>query len=317
LKDVFESIQSSTATFGIVPFENSSNGSVIYTLDLFADRQTLFPSITVCDEAYLDIHHYLLGHVASTSLSSSAFSETAPNQANNIEATSPAIPSNNTQAQTQGYSAQSTQPRAKPLTPLSHITRVFSHPQAFGQSELFLRTYLPHASRLEVTSTSAAALRVSQDKTGTSAAISSLVAAEELGLEVLGKGIEDMEDNCTRFFILRRSDNNTLETMVRAESVDSNTVGGKGQYKTLVSFTIDHRLPGALADALMVFKTLGLNLTSINSRPSRLRPWHYIFFVEFEGRKGQSAVDEALKDLNKRVEGWRWIGSWRDRMELS
>lgn len=126
-----------------------------------------------------------------------------------------------------------------------------------------------------------------------------------------------MEDNCTRFFILRRSENHNLETMVRAESVDNNTDEGNGQYKTLVSFTIDHRLPGALADALMVFKTLGLNLTSINSRPSRSRPWHYIFFVEFEGRKGQSAVDEALKDLNKRVEGWRWIGSWRDRMKLS
>lgn len=271
----------------------------------------------MCDEAYLDIHHYLLGHAApSAPLSSTASSATARNP-KDAAATSPATPSPNTPSNSQKSSTQPGHPRAEPLTSLSHITRIFSHPQAFGQSELFLRTYLPNASRLEVTSTSAAALRVSQDKSGTSAAISSLVAAEEHGLEVLGKGIEDMEDNCTRFFILRRLDDNSLDTLVSAEAVDSNLDEEEGRYKTLVSFTIDHLLPGALADALLVFKTFKLNLTSISSRPSRSRPWHYIFFVEFEGRKGQSAVDQALKYLDKRVEGWRWLGSWRDRMKLT
>lgn len=165
-----------------------------------------------------------------------------------------------------------------------------------------------------MTSTSAAALRVSQDKGGASAAISSVVAAEEHGLEVLGKGIEDMDDNCTRFFILRRHDDDSPECQIRGDARDSPAGDGNGGYKTLVSFTIDHLLPGALADALMVFKAHGLNLTSINSRPSRLRPWHYVFFVEFEGRRGGSVVDGALKELAGRVEGWRWLGSWRDRM---
>lgn len=270
--------------------------------------------ITVCDEAYLDIHHYLLGHAApSTSLSFSASAETAPTQISHVAATSPATPPSNTPTQTQKASTQPAQPRATPLTPLSHITRIFSHPQAFGQCELFLRTYLPHVSRLEVTSTSAAALRVAEDKTGTSAAISSLAAAEEHGLQSLGERIEDMEDNCTRFFILRRHGDDRPEVRVRDETEDSTADDGPARYKTLVSFTIDHLIPGALADALLVFKVHGVNLTSINSRPSRVRPWHYVFFVELEGRKGGSVVDGALEELAGKVEGWRWLGSWRNR----
>ena len=316
-KDVFEAVQTSSAAFGIVPFENSSNGSVIYTLDLFADRQTLFPSITVCDEAYLDIHHYLLGYAApSVSPSSSASLKSTPNQTNDVAATSPATLSCNSSTQDQASSIRPIRPRAKALAPLSHITRIYSHPQAFGQCELFLRTYLPHASRLEVTSTSAAAARVSQDRAGTSAAISSLVAAGEHGLEILGEGIEDLEDNCTRFFILHRHDNDSPEAQVHDEVVDSVADHGIARYKTLVSFTIDHLLPGALADALMVFKTHGLNLTSINSRPSRVRPWHYIFFVEFEGTGGEPSVEGAFEELAGRVEAWRWLGSWRDRLKL-
>ncbi len=122
-----------------------------------------------------------------------------------------------------------------------------------------------------------------------------------------------MEDNCTRFFILRRHGNDGPEVQDHDEAEDSNADDGPGRYKTLVSFTIDHLLPGALADALMVFKAHGLNLTSINSRPSRVRPWHYIFFVEFQGRKGGLVVDGALKELAGKVEGWRWLGSWRNR----
>ena len=184
---------------------------------------------------------------------------------------------------------------------------------------------------------------MAQDETGCSAAISSLVAAGELGLGVLGKGIEDREDNCTRFFVLRRRDgggshasvNDSDDTIDHARNGEGQGQGTNGShdendgsdygYKTLVSFTITHLLPGALADALMVFKTHGLNLTSINSRPSRVRPWHYIFFVEFEGRVGgggaavggrkgkRTDVDTALDELQGTVEACRWLGSWRDR----
>jgi len=304
-------VQSSTATVGVVPFENSSNGSVIYTLDLFADRQNLFRSISVCDAAYLDIHHYLLGHAApSTSIASSPPSEAAPNRHDETAAYPPTTISDN------GANPSPLKPRTHPLTSLSHITRVYSHPQAFGQCELFLSTYLPHAERQEVSSTSAAATLVSQDPTGTSAAISSLAAAEALGLSVLGEGIEDREDNCTRFLVLRGNGGDGDGVGVDGEGEDGDKEG-EARYKTLVSFTINHLVPGALADALMVLKAHGVNLTSINSRPSRVRPWHYIFWVEFEGRKGSGKVDGALGQLGGKVEGWRLLGSWRDRLGTS
>ena len=84
-------------------------------------------------------------------------------------------------------------------------------------------------------------------------------------------------------------------------------------WKTMVSFSIDHHISGALADALLTFKTFNLNITSINSRPSRLRLWHYIFLIEFEGKResdGTGAVNQALEELGKTTLGFRWVGSW-------
>ncbi len=122
------------------------------------------------------------------------------------------------------------------------------------------------------------------------------------GLSVLAEGMEDFEGNSTRFFILRRKED-VLDEADEAEA-----------YKSLVSFTVDHTQPGALARCLGVFGQVGLNLTSINSRPVG-SPWHYIFFVEFEGRirkDGEGgAVNEALGELTKVAKEWRWLGSWK------
>ena len=178
-----------------------------------------------------------------------------------------------------------------------------------------MSTYLKGVERQEVSSTSKAAEIVSTDVTKSTAAISSKIAADVHGLDVLARGIEDREDNTTRFFILRKlADGSAAKQSCLTETTD----GGEGQdWKSLVSFMIDHKSPGALADALMVFKTFGLNLTSINSRPSRIRPWHYIFFVEFHGRRemdGKGSVDQALEELRDMSEDWRWLGSWENRL---
>ena len=198
---------------------------------------------------------------------------------------------------------------------IRHIKRIYSHPQAFGQCEAFLSTYLKGVERQEVSSTSKAAEIVSTDASKTAAAISSKIAADVHGLDVLARGIEDREDNTTRFFILRKLAN---ESVAKQSCLVDTTDGGECRdWKSLVSFTIDHKCPGALADALMVFKTFGLNLTSINSRPSRIRPWHYIFFVEFQGRRerdGQGSVNQALEKLSETTEDWRWLGSWENRV---
>lgn len=263
-------------------------------MDLFADREKEYPDISVCGEVYLDVHHFLLG----------SFNPSSQHVEPSSGVATPTASTPNPK-----------KPRAQPLSDIGHVKRIYSHPQAFGQCEAFLSTYLKGVERHEVSSTSNAAEIVSTDASKTTAAISSKVAADVHGLDVLATGIEDREDNTTRFFILRKhADESAAKQSCPTETTD----GGEGHdFKSLVSFTIDHKSPGALADALMVFKTFGLNLTSINSRPSRIRPWHYIFFVEFQGRRerdGDGSVNQALEKLSETSEDWRWLGSWENRL---
>lgn len=288
--DIFAAVHSGSVSYGVVPFENSTNGSVIQTLDLFADRQKHLSNIYVCGEAYLDVHHNLLGHAPSVLLAASISGDRA-----SPESRSPV------------------KPRVKPLKDIRHLKRILSHPQAFGQCEAFLSTYLKGVERQDVTSTSKAAEIVSRDPTGATAAISSKSAASVHDLDVLAEGIEDRDDNTTRFLFLCRAPYNKIcagpHVQQERDDVES--------WKTLVAFTIDHHTPGALADALMVFKTYNLNLTSINSRPSRISPWHYIFFVEFAGRKapgGHGPVNEAFGQLKAITKDCRWYGSWINRL---
>lgn len=198
---------------------------------------------------------------------------------------------------------------------ISKVTRVLSHIQAFGQCHIFLSTYLKGVECQEVSSTSKAAELVAADASGKSAAISSSLAAGIHGLDILANGIQDRDDNVTRFFILRKG-------IFRQPPVDLHEPAAKeGQdvkWKTMVGFRVDHQASGALANALLSFKSFDLNLTSINSRPSRLRPWHYIFLVEFDGRReldGTGPVNRALEELSKSTGGWRWLGSWINQLE--
>lgn len=233
-------------TYGVVPFENSTNGSVVLTLDLFCDRHSLFPNILVCGEAYLDVHHCLLSTASS----------------------------------------------------VADITRLYSHPQAFGQCEVYLNAYLKGVERIDVSSTSKAAQIAAGDPN--SAAIASKVAADVPGLRILASDIEDSHDNTTRFFVLSAT-----------ERAPAGPLGEK--HKTLLSFTIDHQLPGALCDGLKVFKGYGLNLTSIVSRPSRVLKWNYIFFVEFEGHSETENARAALKELGAYCPEMRVLGSYMDK----
>lgn len=237
-------------------------------------------------ETYLRVHHFLLGRRPSTtSVSSPTDSGTATPTTSKPEIVTPAV---------------------KPLAPLGHIKHVYSHPQALGQCELFLSTYLKYAERHEVSSTSKAAQLVAEGD-GDGAAIASQVAATVRHLDVLAERIEDREDNTTRFFLLQRKHH---PEQIRQPN------HSEQERKSLVSFTIDHQSPGALAEALMVFKEHRLNLTSINSRPSRERPWHYVFFVEFLSNvKDSHLVDQAMNDLDRVAKSWRSLGTWPCAME--
>jgi prephenate dehydratase len=142
--------------------------------------------------------------------------------------------------------------------------------------------------------------------TGTSAAISSEAAAKLYGLEILAANIEEMSENTTRFLVIRSS---TPSSDQLSQPPTANTTE-QSNYKSLLTFTVPHTSPGALATALSVFGNHGINLTSMNSRPSGERSWHYIFFVEFGGKRGDAKVEDALRKLGGVVEEWRLVGSW-------
>jgi prephenate dehydratase len=273
--DIFEGVQSSHFTYGVVPFENSSNGSVVQLLDLLADRQLKYGDVKVCAEHYLPVHHQLL------------VKQDAATQQPGLE-----------QA-------------------LKRMEKFYTHPQAWGQCSAFLtRTDCRSIARQDSSSTAEAARVVSEHEAGTCAAIASRLAGEQYGLVRVADNIEDKGDNTTRFFVLARADHDTLADsalLLRRNGVAS----CPGIYKNLVSFTIDHESPGTLAEALAIFKKHDFNLTSINTRPSRLRPWHYIFFAECERKHRQhqtDAVTSLIADLGHVALSCRHLGSWEDQL---
>ncbi|KAK0251501.1 prephenate dehydratase [Friedmanniomyces endolithicus] len=299
IADVFASVQSGAVSQGVVPFENSSNGSVIFTLDLFADLAGRNPNILVCGEVYLGVHHCLLGQHSTPE----GQDGTARTPAEDVSGVSPPNKS-----------------RTKPLRDLKHITKLYSHHQAWGQCNDFLTTHLHGIERIDVSSTSKAAEIVRQDVAGCSAAISSRMAGELNGLDFLAENLEDNEGNSTRFLVLRRRDDGPSRPDGRAGAGggEAETDDEHARYKTLVSFTVRHSEPGDLAGCLAVFQMYGLNLTSINSRPSNEATWHYIFFVEIMGRKrhdDSGAVNQALRQLDGVAQSWRWLGSWENALK--
>lgn len=284
----------------VVPFENSTNGSVVFTLDLFADRNDTYPDISVCGEIYHDVHHYLLGHRSRES------------KALSPQCSTPTL-----------SKPQPSTPRSAPLASLEHVRRIYSHPQAFTQCELFLETYLKGVERVDASSTSKAAELVAADQSGKSVAIASQAAAMVHNLDILGAKIENKSNNTTRFFVLRKGlepDQIDLDgpftTQSRRNSDECHHQSETVPEKTLVSFTTGHT-PGALANALDAFRANELNLTSINQRPSEITNFQYIFFVEFQGSKyhdPEGKAKAAFECLDRTTEAWRWLGSWKDEL---
>ncbi|KAI9894458.1 MAG: prephenate dehydratase [Vezdaea aestivalis] len=188
---------------------------------------------------------------------------------------------------------------------LSNSRHVYSHPQALGQCAKYISTNLPNVELHEVSSTSRAAEIVMEDSTGLSVAITSRAAAEFNHLEVLAENIEDSEDNTTRFFV--------IEKLKGGHEEEASRICEEQPTKSLLSFTIDHSRPGALADALLVFKAYNLNLSSIFPRPSGLKAWNYIFLVEVQARSSDDlneVIRKALKDLERTAQGCTRLGTY-------
>ena len=179
---------------------------------------------------------------------------------------------------------------ALPGVSIAEITNVYSHPHALAQCQQFLKKY--SLKPLPEWDTAGSARKIRQENLLTSAAIASKRAAQIHNLQVLFESIEDVSHNTTRFFILGKGE------VARAE-----------KSKTSILFSV-RDTPGALLHCLEVFATYGLNLTKIESRPERNRPWHYIFYLDFEGYIEDQPVEQALVQLLKRALFVKVLGSY-------
>lgn len=179
---------------------------------------------------------------------------------------------------------------ANPGTKLEDVRWVRSHPQALAQCERFLARHGMEPIPAYDTAGSAKDLAAAPEPRV--AVIASILAARLYGLEVLATGIEDLPFNYTRFFILGHED------PPRAE-----------RNKTSVVFATRH-VPGALYACLGEFAQRGLNLTKLESRPRRNKPWHYIFYLDFEGHWQDPPCAEALIGLLHKATFLKLLGSY-------
>jgi chorismate mutase/prephenate dehydratase len=176
--------------------------------------------------------------------------------------------------------------------PLEKIRQVFSRDQALGQCREWLRRNLPNAQTQPIDST-AEAVRRARETPG-AAAVASRLAAELYGVPVVASGIQDRADNVTRFLVLGKNVSPPL---------------GQGKDKTSLVFSL-HDKPGALLRALEPFSSRGVNLSKIESRPSRQKAWHYYFFIDCLGHWDDDVIQQAVAALRRECPFVKWLGSY-------
>lgn len=178
---------------------------------------------------------------------------------------------------------------------MDRVEAVLSHPQPLAQCARFLRDALPEVE-LRSASSTAAAVRMVSESTRPWAALGARAAAELYGCELLREGVEDQDDNVTRFVWI---------------APQGTAPAGGGPWKTSLVFAelgADH--PGALVEALSEFSSRGINLTRIESRPLRQGLGRYMFFCDLEGRETDTVVAEAIGQLREKAESVRILGSY-------
>lgn len=182
-----------------------------------------------------------------------------------------------------------------PHTREDRVSRIYSHQQTLAQCRKWLDAHLPGVERVAVSSNAQAARRL-QDEWN-AAAIAGEMAAELYGLRIVQRNIEDSPDNTTRFIIIGRQD-----TPPSGQDKTSLLVSGKNR-------------PGLLYRILAPFEAHGINLTRLESRPSRAQKWSYVFFIDFEGHRDDPEVGKVLEALQSAELEVRFLGSY-PRAEL-
>lgn len=171
-----------------------------------------------------------------------------------------------------------------------HITRIYSHSQSLAQCRKWLDAHWPMAERVAVNSNAEAAKRVKGE--WNSAAIAGDMAADLYALERIAEKIEDQPDNSTRFLI-----------------IGNESVPASGDDKTSIIVSMRNQ-PGALHSVLEPFHVHDVDLTRVETRPSRAGIWNYVFFVDFEGHQEDPVNSKVLTKLGERANDLRVLGSY-------
>jgi chorismate mutase / prephenate dehydratase len=180
-------------------------------------------------------------------------------------------------------------------TPLAQVEHIYAHPQSFLQCREWLREHLPNAEQV-VTASNAAGMQHAQGHKG-SACIGGELGAEIYGLDILARHIEDSPDNTTRFLVIAMQD-----------------APQTGNDATSLMFSIKDR-PGILFDLLKPFAQRGINLSKIESRPTKRKAWEYVFFIDIAGHRLDPPVAEAIGELEHNCHWMRVMGSYERRVK--
>ncbi len=176
------------------------------------------------------------------------------------------------------------------VTDVNKISRIYSHPQSLAQCRKWLDANYPGAERVPVSSNAEAAKRIKGE--WSSAAIAGTTAAELYDLRIIAEKIEDAPDNSTRFLIIGRQQ-----------------VPASGDDKTSLVVSVRNK-PGALHHILEPFHRFGVDMTRLQSRPSRTSAWNYIFFIDIKGHKDDESIQQALAEIAKEAAEVKILGSY-------
>jgi len=233
IPSIFEEVGRGRANYGVVPVENSNEGVVSHTLDMFIKSD-----LKIIAEVLIEVSHDLL------------------NRTGKIE----------------------------------DIRKVVSHPQALAQCRVWLEENLPDVPLVDMPSTTQAAQQAAEDESV--AAIASEAAANLYGLRPVKHRIEDNPNNFTRFLVIGQQ-----------------TPEPGGNDKTSIMFSVRDE-PGILYRMLEPFSKRGLNLSKIESRPTKGRAWEYIFFLDLEGHVSAEQVSAAIEELKGYCQFLKVLGSY-------
>ena len=232
IHQVFVEVEQNRADYGVIPVENSIEGGVTHSLDMFFDSD-----LKICSEILFEISHNLMSN-----------------------------------------------------SHMNQIKRVYSNPQVFGQCRQWIEEHLSRVELIETASTTAAAQRAQREEGA--AAIASKLAATLYNLPVLAEGIQDFAQNVTRFLVIGR----------RIPPPSKND-------KTSILVSVKDKV-GALYDLLLPIKKCGVNMSKIESRPSKKKAWDYYFFIDFEGHARNSKIKKMLSQIEGRVKFLKVLGSY-------